>query len=140
MLATINVGRGDIGDATWNLSGVIPFGSGFSKVTHLAEDAGVGFKSFTAFKRAMGAAGPGREWHHIVTQLDSNVERFGEEAIHNTRNLVSIPKDLHAKVTGHYNSLMRGSKTLVRDHVKTLSFEEQYQYGVDVLKRFGWTP
>ena len=28
----------------------------------------------------------------------------------------------------------------VRDYVNTLSFEEQYKFGIEILKRFGWKP
>ena len=28
----------------------------------------------------------------------------------------------------------------VRDYVKTLSYEEQYKFGIETLKRLGWKP
>jgi len=48
-----------------------------------------GFKSFSIFKRAMGSAGEGRQWHHIVGQFKENIKQFGEEAIHNVHNFAS---------------------------------------------------
>ncbi len=45
---------------------------------------------------------------------------------------------IHKKVTGHYNSLMPGTGMRVRDYVNTLNYQQQYHYGLDVLKRFGW--
>jgi hypothetical protein len=36
-----------------------------------------GFRSHRAFTRAMGPAGPGKQWHHIVEQTPGNVTRFG---------------------------------------------------------------
>jgi RHS repeat-associated protein len=101
-----------------------------------------GYNSFNAFKSANGPAGVGNAWHHIVEQHSGNVARFGAESIHNTRNIIKLPHGagtIHAKVTGYYNSLMPGTSLRVRDYVKTLSYEQQYQYGIDILKRFGWT-
>ena len=49
-----------------------------------------GFNSFSAFKRHLGAAGTNRAWHHIVEQTPGNVTRFGNQAIHNTGNVVNV--------------------------------------------------
>ena len=100
-----------------------------------------GFRSFTAFKRACGTAGKNKAWHHIVEQHDNNVAKFGAKALHITNNLIILPNGkglIHAKVSGYYNSLIPGTNMRVRDYVKTLSYDEQYKYGIDVLKRFGW--
>ncbi|KAF5042917.1 hypothetical protein DSECCO2_507700 [anaerobic digester metagenome] len=106
-----------------------------------AKGASQGFRSFSSFKRAMGPAGPGQAWHHIVEQNPANIAKFGPEAIHNTGNMMKLPHgagSIHMKVTGHYNSLMPGTSMRVRDYVNTLNYQQQYQYGLDVLKRFGW--
>ncbi|MCB9235033.1 MAG: RHS repeat-associated core domain-containing protein [Bacteroidia bacterium] len=102
-----------------------------------------GYSSFNAFKKAFGPAGQGNAWHHIVEQHSDNIAKFGAENIHNANNLIKLPHGagtIHAKVTGHYNSLMPGTSMRVRDYVKTLSYEEQFQYGIEVLKRFGGSP
>ena len=57
-----------------------PVAAGGAKVT-----GGQGYHSFSAFKRAMGPAGPGKSWHHIVEQTKGNVARFGPERLHNTQ-------------------------------------------------------
>jgi len=44
--------------------------------------APVGFKSHSAFKKAMGPAGTDKEWHHIVEQNPGNVAKFGHERLH----------------------------------------------------------
>jgi hypothetical protein len=51
-----------------------------------AQATSQGFRSFSAFKRAMGPAGPGQHWHHIVEQTPGNIARFGSETIHSTGN------------------------------------------------------
>lgn len=106
-------------------------------------NAGKGVKTFARFKVLYGKAGTGNAWHHIVEQHADNVAKFGAEMIHNINNLIKIPAgkgSIHAKVTGYYNSNFPGTNTKVRDFVRTLSFEDQYKFGIDVLKRFGWTP
>ena len=77
----------------------------------------------------------------ILEQHADNIAKFGNETIQNTGNLIKLPHGkgkIHQKITGFYNSKLPGTDILVRDFVKTLSFEEQCQYGLDVLKRFGY--
>jgi hypothetical protein len=81
-------------------------------------------------------------WHHIVEKHTDNLSKFGGEAIHNTLNVIRLPKEIHEKVSGHYASKQfayTGGKT-VREWLKTQSYEEQVKYGIETLKRFGWTP
>lgn len=69
--------------------------------------------------------------------------RFGVRKIHNTKNLIRLPNgkgSIHAKVSGYYSSYYKDSHIRVRDYVKTLSFDEQYNFGINVLKQFGWKP
>lgn len=119
------------------------FSGVFTIFSKSKESVSQGFSSFNAFKRAHGTARKGYAWYHIVEQHSDNVAKFGAESIHNVNNLIKLPYGagtIHAKVTGHYSSLMPGTSMRVRDYVKGLSYEKQYQHGIDVLKRFGWTP
>lgn len=116
---------------------------GFSKIM-AARTGTQSFKSFSAFKRAMGPAGKGKAWHHIVEQNPANIAKFGPEAIHNTGNLMKLPHGagtIHAKISGHYSSIQgfTGGKT-VRQWLNTKSFDFQRNYGLKKLKEFGWTP
>ena len=68
-----------------------------------SQTAGMGYATFNSFKQAMGSAGPGKAWHHIVEQTSGNVSKFGEYKIHNTNNLIKLPHGaggIHAKVSG----------------------------------------
>lgn len=110
----------------------------------LVHNCGTGFKSFSAFKSAYGSAGNGYAWHHIVEQGGGNLSRFGAEAIHNTKNIIKLPHgagSIHAKVSGYYSSKQpfTGGQT-VRQWLKTQSFQQQYDFGIKTLKRFGWKP
>ena len=60
----------------------------------------------------------------------------------NIDNLVKIPGgkgSLHAKISGHYSSKPDNLQGLtVRQWLSTKSFEEQYEYGIKMLKKYGW--
>lgn len=99
--------------------------------------AGQGFQSFSAAKQALGPAGPGKQWHHIVEQ-GGNVERFGAEAVHNTSNLVRVDTAVHRQISGFYSSKQpfTGGQT-VRQWLRSQSFDKQMQFGLDTVRRFG---
>jgi hypothetical protein len=67
-----------------------------------------GLLSFSSFKRAMGPAGPGKRWHHVVEQAPGNLGRFWPETIHNTSNLMPLETALHQRVSGFYSSTRPG--------------------------------
>lgn len=99
------------------------------------------FRSFDAFKRAMGSAGEDKAWHHIVEQRKANVERFGPEAIHNTENVIAVDKAKHDAISAYYSA--RSDDTggmVVREWLRTRSYEEQRAFGLMILKRFGVIP
>ena len=104
----------------------------------VAEVAETGFRSFSAFKRAFGAAGEGAEWHHIVEQTGSNVARFSGDAIHSTENIVRLPTDIHRKISAYYSSKQTFTNGLtVREWLRTQSLDEQRRFGLGVLEAFG---
>ena len=118
-------------------------GKAIGLISKSLKGAGVGFNTFNEFKKVYGSAGDGMAWHHIVEQNADNIARFGAKKIHNTNNLIKLPHgkgSIHAKVSGFYNSKIPDKNILVRDYVKTLNFEEQYKFGIETLKRFGWKP
>jgi hypothetical protein len=88
--------------------------------------------------RVLGAAGAGKEWHHIVGQTPANVTRFGAEAVHNVGNVVAVDRGIHLKITGFYNSIQPFSGGVrVREWLANQPFEQQAQFGRDILTRFG---
>ena len=106
--------------------------------------AGKGYESFSAFKKAYGAAGQGMAWHHIVEQNADNIAKFGAEKIHNTKNLIKLPHgkgSIHANISGYYSSKQKFTNGLtVREWLKMQSYAEQYKFGISKLKEFGWKP
>ena len=104
---------------------------------------GQGFNSHPSMTRALGPAGAGRAWHHIVNQNSANIAQFGNQAIHNTNNVVNIPHGkgtIHDKISRYYQSIDRkiSGNQRVRDWLKGKSFQFQYDFGIEKLKEFGW--
>jgi hypothetical protein len=97
------------------------------------------FSSFRAFKRQMGKAGEGQEWHHLVEKHKFNLKRFGAEALHNTENIIPLSKDLHAEVSAFYSSKRHGLTSsyslTVREWIRTQSYEAQRSFGLLVIKK-----
>jgi hypothetical protein len=95
------------------------------------------FQSFRAFKKAMGSAGEGKNWHHIVEQHAANLKKFGPEALHNTENVIQLDTALHQRVSAFYSSIQReltNSSLPVRQWLSTQSYEAQRQFGLRVIE------
>jgi len=94
------------------------------------------FSSFRAFKQEFGSAGTGNVWHHIVEQ--NKTSQFAPEQIHSTENVIKLPVVIHDRISGYYNSIQPFTGGLrVRQWLNGKSFEYQYRFGLDVMKRFG---
>jgi hypothetical protein len=98
----------------------------------LLPDGHRAFKSFRAFKRYMGNAGEGKEWHHIVEKR--NAPRFGAEAVHNTENVIALDKTLHGDVSAFYSSIRpaitKSTRLTVRQWLSAQSYEAQRNFGL----------
>jgi RHS repeat-associated protein len=155
---SISLYNGDnIEDALWNGSksgiqtGIISGANGMYRGYYLDrhvmaiqnnnETNSKGYNSFAAFKKDYGSAGEGMNWHHIVEQTPSNIAKFGPEKIHNINNLVKIPGgkgSIHAKISAYYSSKQYFTgKMTVRQWLSTKSYSEQYEFGLQTLKKFG---
>jgi len=90
--------------------------------------------SFSGLKSALGSAGEGKQWHHVVEQSPGNVARFGPHALHNTENVIPLEQALHTRISALYSSIrwhITGSKNLtVRQWLSTQSYEAQRQFGL----------
>ncbi len=97
------------------------------------------WKTHSGFRKAMGKAGPGKEWHHIVEQTPGNVQRFGPESIHNTDNVIPLDKGLHTRVSAFYSSIresITGSITMtVRQWLSTKPYEAQRDFGLLTIQK-----
>ena len=92
--------------------------------------------SYSGFRSAMGPAGPGKEWHHIVEQTSGNAKRFGGEALQNTENIIALDKALHGKISAFYSSVQWGvtkSSLTVRQWLGLQSYEAQREFGLRAM-------
>ncbi|MFP2924698.1 hypothetical protein ACLESO_05665 [Pyxidicoccus sp. 3LG] len=101
----------------------------------------VGYRSWGSFgglKSALGSAGQGKQWHHIVEQTPGNVERFGPHALHNTENVIPLEEGLHTQVSAFYSrKVLRitGSRDLtVRQWLSTQTYEAQRTFGLQTIE------
>jgi len=100
-----------------------------------------GFRSWGSFiglKGALGSAGPGKNWHHIVEQTPGNVERFRPHVLHNTENVIPLDEGLHTQVSAFFsrnNLRITGSRELtVRQWLSTQSYEAQRAFGLQAIE------
>ncbi|KFE71485.1 hypothetical protein [Hyalangium minutum] len=95
--------------------------------------------SYSGLRSALGSAGKGKQWHHIVEQTPGNVDRFGPHALHNTENVIPLEQGLHTRVSGFYSSIQQeitGSRSLtVRQWLSTQSYGTQRQFGLQALEQ-----
>jgi hypothetical protein len=110
--------------------------------------AGAGFAdfrswgSFGGLKRALGPAGEGKQWHHIVEQTEGNVQRFGPHALHNTENVIAIDEGIHQRISAYYSSKdprFTDGQT-VRQWLSGQPFQVQREFGLKVLQQYGVVP
>lgn len=99
------------------------------------------FNNFKDLKAELGSPGEGNAWHHIVEQSQIGKSGFSSSQINNVNNVVSIPHGkgtVHAKISGFYSSKrpFTGGKT-VREWLSGKSFQEQFDFGMDILKQYG---
>ena len=95
--------------------------------------------SFNGLKSALGSAGKGKHWHHIVEQTEGNIQRFGPHAIHNTENVIPLEEALHNRLSAFFsrkNLSVTGSTDLtVRQWLSTQSYEAQRKFGLLAIER-----
>jgi RHS repeat-associated protein len=102
---------------------------------------GTGYPTFAKLKQAIGSAGRGRAWYHIVEEHDYNIAKFGACRKHNTSNIISLPDGsgtLHNAISAFYSSkrprITGPGFSRVRDWIKLQSFEEQRRFGLWVIR------
>lgn len=93
--------------------------------------------SFSGLRNALGSAGAGKQWHHIVEQTPGNVARFGPHALHNTQNVIPLEEALHLRLSAFYSRKVAGitgsTELTVRQWLSTQSYEAQQRFGLMAL-------
>lgn len=92
----------------------------------------------------LGPAGSGREWHHIVEKRLVGRDGFPAELIHSTDNIVSLPIEVHRRISARMSSRSLDHEMIMREWVSRRTFSLQYDLGLDLvretLEEFGYDP
>ena len=109
----------------------------FSSALPSSKNTPQSFGSFEKLKAALGPAGPGKVWHHIVEQCQSNCTRsaFPSNLINNTKNVAAVPKEVNQRLADLYARKIPGTNMTVRDWLSKKSFKEKYEYGKQQLDK-----
>ena len=133
---------------TYDMIGVIDIEIAAGTVTEVAingvtyssavkVDPSKGYDSWSKMKRDIGSAGDGNEWHHIVEQSQIDKSGFSSKMVNNPDNVVPIPREVHQKITGYYNSKPEFTNGLTyREWLAGQSYETQYECGLEILEKF----
>ena len=124
----------------WGAGAVVAKFGVVATATNIIKGGGASFASFDALKKFLGSPGAGRQWHHIVEQCQAKTTRagFSNLWINNTNNVVSVSEKVHQEISAYYSSIQSFTNGLtVRNWLNTQSFEEQFKFGIEVLKMFG---
>ncbi|WP_353647021.1 hypothetical protein [Mesorhizobium sp. WSM2240] len=103
------------------------------------------FRNEDELRRYLGPAGPGREWHHIVEKRLAGREGFPPEKIHSTDNIVSLPIEVHRRVSARMSMRDKAYNFNIRRFgIEKRTFAEQYDDGLDlvreILEDYGYDP
>ncbi len=92
------------------------------------------FNSNSQLKYYLRRAPKDMQWHHIVEQ--SQAAQLGQRPIQSIENIVAIPDKAHRQLNAFYSSKQYFSKpNTVREWLRGRSFEAQYEFGMQQLKR-----
>ncbi len=78
----------------------------------------------------------GYERHHIVEQ-GPNEGRFSDDQMEGPDNVIAIPYYKHRDISDFYSTKDETLGMTPRDYLRGKSFEEQYRYGLGILRKFG---
>jgi len=134
------------------IGGLVGWGAG-ALITHFGVTAtassitageGAGFHTWQKLKDFLGSPGANNEWHHIVEQCQAKATRagFSNLWIQNSNNVINISIKVHNQISAFYSSipnqtLINTGGMVFRDWLSTMSFEQQYAWGIWVLRYFG---
>lgn len=118
--------------------GALGLGCANPEYSSPVESESGGFNSYRELKQTLGDPGDGNQWHHVVEQCQINKSGFPVTMIQNPNNMMPVNAIEHAQISGYYNSIQPFSDGLrVRNWLAGQPYGFQYDFGFDVLKRFG---
>jgi hypothetical protein len=122
-----------------------------SKGPHNIEDLQVsssGYEEFSSYRefckdessldimgKRFGSAGPGSQYHHIVTQGGVNERKIPAQRLQNTDNIVRLPTLLHEPVSAEYLKDSPDPNLNMYQWLQTQPYEVQREEGLKILRR-----
>jgi hypothetical protein len=92
------------------------------------------FDSKSKLLSYLGKAPEGMQWHHIVEQCQA--AQFGQRPVQSIENIVALPEKAHRELNAFYSSKQQiYHPNTVREWLRRQSFEAQYEFGMEQLKR-----
>ena len=129
----------------WGAGAIISSFSVATAASSITAGGGAAFTTFDKLKNFLGSAGSGNVWHHIVEQCQGLATRAGFNVnwIQNSNNVINISTKIHDKISAFYSSIptdlqfVNTGGMVFRNWLNTMSFEQQYEWGIKVLRYFG---
>lgn len=97
------------------------------------------YSSYNSFKQDYGKASDyiqDGEWHYIVEQQTIKNGSNAATNVYSSKNTVAISKNLHHEISKYYSTKNPSLGMTFRQYVNTLSYEQQYAQGLEILKKF----
>jgi hypothetical protein len=85
--------------------------------------------------KRFGGAGPGNQYHHIVTQGGANANKIPSERLQNTENILILPTLLHEVVNDEYLGPSPESNMNFYQWLQTQPYDVQREEGLKILRR-----
>ena len=106
--------------------------------TYGAISGGAGYSTYNAVRNALGSPGAGNQWHHIVEQSQILRSGFSSFMVNNSNNLIVVSQKTHQQISSLYSSQQYYSEGMtVRGWLTGQSFQQQYEFGIQILRQFG---
>lgn len=96
------------------------------------------FRTGRELREYLGPAGEGRQWHHLVEARLAG-RRFPPELVHSTDNIVSLPVEVHRRVSAEMSSKQPYTDgKILREWLEPQPFAFQHKWGIRLVKETLW--
>lgn len=128
----------ETGAGTTLAAGTVVAGGSAMAIRTIAAETGAAqtFKNWPAAKQAL-VSTTANPIHHIVEQCQAKSSRsgFSLTQINSTDNLIRLDKATHDAIGRFYSGAAEGGGGRVRDSLNGMTFQEQLDFGMDVVRR-----
>ena len=87
--------------------------------------------------KRFGPAGEGYDYHHIVEQGGDNEKNIPAEQLHNTDNIVPIPRLVHEAINAYMYNDAPGTGMTYREWLPKQPYAVQRATGIEIMRKLG---